>query len=480
MRGTSLRNGPAATRLLIGAAALLTQLCVANSESPGQQPTPPSNTRAPIRSRAKALSNVQVPTGAARPSHELQTYQPPPQQPPPQNPPPRLILSPSSQQVRVGEIVTFTAGSSVTLDLPRPMMFSINYGDDTPEETVELYGPPVPHRFTQPRTYKVRVYSGDLIARRFPAAAAETTIVVSPWSITPTATQIDLGKPITVNIDNPSNDKAIRYLFHFANDQEPSEPSATPYKSYVYHSPGTFQVSADISVVDGLTSFLWTTRSLDIVVKELAVTALRLKAEPLPVEVGKDVSFTATFDSPFGANDSNIAFNFLFGDGKSTDWQPGRTATHSYAAPNDNYQAQVKVGWRNAQTGQYSDIASSEPHPIQVLALQSPPPVTNSSNRPQGEDQRDGPDRPPYVVYFLTALVVIAIALLFASYKTWNAHYAAKPEYTAHADRGSAQANDGRVNVEFELRMNQNSGGSLFQIDPSPAGLIRFERITHD
>jgi hypothetical protein len=492
----------AAEKLAIAMALVLMPPCLATVWSLGQQkPVQSPKSRVQIQNKSPVEKKIPGPVDGGKtvylPPKPPQT--PAPQTPPKQEPPPQTPLPPTPprqgpplqlafipQRVRVGEQVTFIVRLPVQRrDLVQGVPpLAINFDDGTPEEQVEINSPGVAHRFAVARSYDVRVYFGDLKSRKYqPAPVSNTvTVQVDPWSFTPSAAQVGVGEQVTLKIDNPPADSNISYRFHFGEDSQAADWSAKADAPYRYHSGGKFSPHVDIQVTDGSRQIAASTEPREIVVQALPRTALLLDVQPPSIQAGREISFTATLSSKFETTDQSIWFNFFYGDEKSSDWQRERTARHSYSSAGD-YKAHVVVGWRNAQSNEYREITSSVDHLINVAAIPQEPgrPSNNNQSRPPvGGPLDGGPDLPPYLIYILTGLVVIALALLVASYKTWKGRLSIRPEYVAQADSGSAQTNDGRLTLDFELHFTPNEQEVHYQIDASEAGLIRFERRTHD
>lgn len=406
----------------------------------------------------------------------------PPQTLPPQNPPqppeppaePLLQLTFGPQQVRIGEEVKFMVRRAAErLDLVRRVSFEIDFDDQTERRTVEIATPVISHRFAQARSYNVRLY---LKGGRVQAPVSNTvTVKVDPWTFTPSKTRVEVGEPVTLEIDNPSDDPNINYWFHFREGTETTDWGAVAVATYRYHSGGKFATLVDIRAIDGSGQIVVSTEPKEIVVQQLPKNALLLDVQPPSAQVENSVSFTATFNSKAEPDDKNLGYKFFFGDDTSSEWQRERTIQHPYQAAGD-YQAQVAVGWRNEQSNVYTEITRSESRPI---AIQRPPGTTDNPAGPGPGGTRES-DVPLYIVYIFAGLVVIAMALLIASYRMRKGYLSATPEYVAQPDGGSAQTTDGRLALDFELQFSPNSNEAWYQIHEPTAGLIRFERITHD
>jgi len=163
----------------------------------------------------------------------------PPQTPPPQNPPqppespgePLLQLTFGPQQVRVGEEVKFMVRRAAErLDLVQRISVEIDFDDQTERRTVEIATPVISHRFGQVRSYNVRLYLKNF---RVQAPVSNTvTVKVEPWSFTPSKTRVELGEPVTLKIDNPSDDPNINYRFHFREGTETTDWGAAGEATY--------------------------------------------------------------------------------------------------------------------------------------------------------------------------------------------------------------------------------------------------------
>lgn len=498
-----MRTNPAidrpseAGKLRLAVAFVLAMTCFVTLRSLGQErASPPSKSRVLIQNRsfekkppgpAEAGKTVVVLPLPPAPPQAPTPQNPPPQTPPPQTAPPQtpeqptgppLQLTSSTQQLRVGEEVKFIVKPTVErLDLiQRFPPLEIDFGDGTPARSIEVNTSGLPHRYAERQIYSVRVYLGDTKSRRRQPmpVSNELTVRVDPWSFALSAIQVEVGEPITLKIDNPPDDPNISYRFHFKEDPEMTDWNPAPYDTYRYHTGGKFAPFAEVRSIDGSGQIVASTEPQEIVIRELPKNALLLEVQPQSAAVGNEVSFTATFNSKFGADEKTIGFKFFFGDGFSSEWQRDRTIQRTYSAAGD-YQAQVAVGWRNERSTAFTEMMRSDFRPINIAVQRSP-----GTTEPGPGGARDGSDVPLYLVYIFAGLVLIAVALLVTSYRMRKAYVSVKPEYVAQSDSGSARTTDGRLTLEFELRFAPNVRDAHYQIVPSSTGFIRFERVTND
>ena len=290
------------------------------------------------------------------------------------------------------------------------------------------------------------------------------TVQVEAWSFNASATSVEVGESVLFKVDRPSADRSISYRYAFGDDSPIGVFGSETEAKHSYHSAQTFKPVAEIQVIDTRTRIVTSTAPREISVRELPPSALVLEVKPASasVQVGKEVSFSATLNSKFGPGDPNIRFNFFFGDTKSSGFQREPKAAYRYSSA-DRYSAHVEVAWRNAESNIDTVLARSADHQITVTAV--PPPA---------------PDGPPYLVFILPALFLIAMAILFAGYRSWKGRFSVRPEYFANPNAGSLQANARDLALDFEFHFSPDVSQALYRLDASEAGLIRFERITHD
>ena len=387
--------------------------------------------------------------------------------------PPRFQLSLTSQPVRVGEPATFSLQPvNLLREFSRGLVFY--FGDKSPLRSLEGDSQEISHWYSAEGDYPVSVYLGDPKG----AQVNDPVIVhIGPWSLRPVPAEVDIGEEVFFEIDNPPTDKGFEYWFHFDDDDSPADGWRSKWQaSHRYHSAGTHQPYAEVRrVIDGSTKAAQTAR-LQISVRRLPDADLRLSVVPNDtVQVGKDVKFTATLECKFDKDDSHIRYRFEFGDTEHGEWQPSTETTHRYSLAG-THPAQVEVAWVDEQSKIHSSIATSKP-PYQIvvtpIAQVNPPP----KNVPPSSPSRGEPN---WKLITISALAVVALAILFAGYQTLKGHFSVKPDYRAHRDIGFAQVNGGSLAMEFDIHLKPDVTEARYQLEVPEAGLIRYERRQHE
>lgn len=474
---------PRLSNFIIDAIKTAASLCVigalsmigtnANGGQTPQSRTEPNQNRPVDQRKPPPTNDPAKSTYVLRPQNP-QAQTPPVQTEPPQMPPLQLTFSP--EHPRIGEAVTFTLKQAT--DLTRRLSFRIKF-DDGSEEAIALNGPGTSHRFSEDRLYKVQV-SGSFGARAIGVPSIETTteVQVERWSFTASPSSAELGEPVTFNIENPSADPAIKYLFHFGESTAARPFSADANAVYRYHSAATFNPFVEVQTVDrSLTS---TTEKKEIIVRPLQPGALKLDAEPTSLQTGKEVLFTATLKSQFEAEDASIAFRFSFDDGITSAPQRDRIARHAYSEARV-FNPAVILGWFDPQSREFREIIRASSLPVTVTG-QAPANVAPSSGAGNERGTRDnrGDEWPAYIVYILAGLVLVGAGLLYASYRTWRGQTTATPMYVAYFDEGRSETEGYGLRLNFEVEISSNTEDATYSCDDNGRSLIRFERITYE
>lgn len=422
-------------------------------------------------------------------------------QPPQQQPHFKVIFAP--QSVRVGETVSFTLQPvNMPADFSRPL--EIDFGDKSPRQQLAAGQMNASHWYSAPGAYPVAVYLAGLrsaVIRSTPISEP-LTLQVGSWVLSKLPGAVEIGEPVTLSFDSPSTDRSIEYQFHFGDDPPASGWVSESRATHLYHSAGTFKLFIEIRrAIDRPMNALAKTAELPIVVKPLPQNALRLDVTPKPqVQTGETVTFTATLVSRFAKGDSHIRFKFYFGDGTSSEWQVDPVSPHAYALVGP-HSARVEAAWFSERPGSQTTFATSDPHRIEVSAPTQPnsPPQdagsnTNRSgvpgpaqgNRPANSNRSTGSssgfwrDLGRYSSIIIPAIVVIALAIVFAGYQTLKGRFSVKPEYRAHRDIGVAQMRGGSLSIEFDIHLKPDVTDARYKFDVSEAGLIRYERRQRD
>jgi PKD domain-containing protein len=384
---------------------------------------------------------------------------------------PSFKLTSVPQSVRILETVKLSLAPP-ELVRRQSSFLGIDFGDgklgrldeDNNTAASHWYSPEQPQR----DHYDVKVYS--LEAPQGPGLSNRVQVV--PWTLSPVPQkEIEIGDEVHFNIVNPPAGQSIQYWFHFDEDDSPEAKWTSDAKvKHRYHSPGPHKPYAEVRrVIDGST-VATPTAPLQINVKQLADTALLLTSVPNnTVQAEKDVKFTATFGPKLGNDDSHIRYRFDFGDKIQSEWQVSSESTHRYSLVGAHL-AQVEVGWEYEQSKTPRPIATSKPpHQIEVTAI----PVASWW-------QRLSRDLKPYSTIIIPALVVIALAILFAGYQTLKGRVSVRPDYRAHRDLGIALTTGRSVAIDFDIRLKPDVTEAQYQLDAPEAGLIRYERRVHE
>ncbi len=407
-------------------------------------------------------------------------------QPPQQQPHFKVILAP--QTVRVGETLTFTLQPvNIPNGFSRPL--EIDFGDKTPRQQLPGGQMNATHWYAATGTYSVAVYLVGLRSAAFQTRpiSEPLTLQVGSWALSKLPGAVEIGEQVSLSIDNPSTDRSIEYQFHFGDDPPASGWVSESQATHRYHSAGTFKLSIEIrKAIDRPMNALARTAELPIVVKPLPQNGLRLDVAPKPqVQAGETVTFTATLISRFDKGDSHIRFKFNFGDGKSSDWQLDPVAPHTYSLAG-LHSARVEAAWFSERPGSQAPFAASEPHRIEVTEPAQPngpaqdagsnanrggvigPAQGNrpaNSNRSTGSSSGFWRDLGRYSGIIIPAIVVIALAIMFAGYQTMKGRFSVKPDSLA---------------IEFGIHLKPDVTEARYQLDVSEAGLIRYERRQSD
>jgi hypothetical protein len=418
-------------------------------------------------------------------------------QPPRPQPHFKVIFAP--QSVRVGETVSFTLQPvNIPAGFSRPL--EIDFGDKTPRQQLAGGQMNATHWYAAPGTYSVAVYLTGLRS-----AAVQTrplseplTVQVGSWALSKLPGEVEIGEPITLSIDNPSTDRSIEYQFHFGDDPPASGWVRESQATHQYHSAGTFKLFMEIRrAIDTPTNALARTAEMPVVVKPLPQNALQLDVKPAPkTQAGETVTFTATLISRFDKGDSHIRFKFTFGDGKSSDWQLDPVAPHAYSLAG-LHSARVEAAWFSEQPRSQAPFAASEPFRIDVTEPAQPngpaqdagsnanrggvtgPAQGNrlaNSNRSTGSSSGFWRDLRRYSSIIIPAIVVIALAIMFAGYQTIKGRFSVKPDYRVHRDIGIAQMSGRPLAIEFGIHLKPDVANARYQLDVPEAGFIRYER----
>jgi hypothetical protein len=322
-------------------------------------------------------------------------------------------------------------------------------------------------------------------------------VQVGSWALSKLPGEVEIGEQVSLSIDNPSTDRSIEYQFHFGDDPPASGWVRESQSTHRYHSAATFKLFIEIrKAIDTPINALARTAELPIVVTPLPQNALHMEVTPKPqVQAGETVTFTATLVSRFDKGDSHIRFKFTFGDGKSSDWQLDAVAPHAYSLVGP-HSARVEAAWFSERQGSQSPFAASEPIRIEVTA----PAQSNANrgggtgpaqgNRPANSNRSTGSssgfwrafwlDLGRYSSIIIPAVVVIALAIMFAGYQTMKGRVSVKPDYRAHRDIGIAQMSGGSLAIEFGIHLKPDVTEARYQLDAPEAGLIRYERRQRD
>ncbi|HXU39706.1 MAG TPA: hypothetical protein VN937_25355 [Blastocatellia bacterium] len=471
---------------------------LAPSLSPtGQQPKSPSS---------KARATEKKPPNRIDPNTILTQpgiAQPGISQPPQQQPHFKVIYAP--QAVRVGETVSFTLQSvNIPAGFSRPL--EIDFGDKTPRQQLAGGQMNASHWYSAPGAFSVAVYLTGLRSAAFQTKpiSEPLTLQVGSWALSRLPGAVEIGEQVVLSIDNPSTDRSIEYQFHFGDDPPASGWVSESHATHRYHSAGTVKLFIEIRrAIDPPMNTLARTAELPVVVKPLPQNSLRLDVTPAPkVRAGETVTFTATLVSGFDKGDSHIRFKFSFGDGKSSDWQPDPVAAHTYSLVGLR-SARVEAAWFSGRPGSPTTFAASEPQQIEVTVTAPAQPngpaqdAGSNANRggvigpAQGNRPANGKsstgsssgfwrDLGRYSSIIIPAIIVIALAILFAGYQTMKGRFSVKPDYRAHRDIGIGQTSGGSLAIEYGIHLKPDVAEARYHLDAPEAGLIRYERRQRD
>lgn len=422
-------------------------------------------------------------------------------QPPQQQAHFKVISAP--QAVRVGETVSFTLQPvNIPTGFSRPL--EIDFGDKTPRAQLAGGQMNATHWYSAPGSYPVAVYLVGLRSAAFQTKpiSEPLTVQVGSWALSKLPGAVEIGEQFSLSIDTPSTDRSIEYQFHFGDDPPASGWVRESQATHRYHSAGTFKLSIEIRrAIDTPMNALARTAELPIVVKPLQQNALRLDVAPKPqVQAGDTVTFTATLISRFDKGDSHIRFKFTFGDGKSSDWQLDPVSPHAYSLAG-RHSARVEAAWFSERPGSQAPFAASEPFRIEVTEPAQPNgpgqdagsnsnpgggPGPAQGNRPSNGNRSTGSssgfwrDLGRYSGIIIPAIVVIALAIMFAGYQTMKGRFSVKPDYRAHRDVGIAEMSGGSLAIDFGIHLRPDVTEARYQLDAPEAGLIRYERRQRD
>lgn len=425
-------------------------------------------------------------------------------QPPQQQPHFKVI--PAPEPVRVGETVSFTLQPvNIPTGFSRPL--EIDFGDKSSRQQLAGGQMNATHWYSAPGTYSVAVYLVGLRSAAFQTKpiSEPLTLQVGSWALSKLPGEVEIGEQFSLSIDTPSTDRSIEYQFHFGDDPPASGWVSESQATHRYHSAGTFRLFIEIrKAIDRPMNALARTAELPIVVKPLQQNALRLDVTPKPkVQAGETVTFTATLISRFDRGDSHIRFKFTFGDGKASEWQLDPVAPHTYSLAGLP-SARVEAAWFSERTGSQAPFAASEPFRIEVTESPQPNgPAQNAGsnanrggvngpaqgNRPANGNRSTGSagsslgfwrDLGRYSSIIIPAIVVIALAIMFAGYQTMKGRFSVKPDYRVHRDIGIAQMSGGSLAIEFGIHLKPDVTEARYQLDVPEAGFIRYERRQRD
>lgn len=417
----------------------------------------------------------------------------------PPRPQPHFKVTFAPQSVRVGETVSFTLQPvNIPTGFSRPL--EIDFGDKTPRQQLPGGQMNAAHWYSAPGTYSVAVYLAGLrsTAVQTKSLSEPLSVQVGSWALSKLPGEVEIGEPITLSIDNPSTDRSIEYQFHFGDDPPASGWVSEPQATHRYHSAGTFKLFMEIRrAIDTPANALARTAEMPVVVKPLPQNALQLDVKPAPkVQTGETVTFNATLISRFDKGDSHIRFKFTFGDGKSSDWQLDPAAPHAYSLAG-LHSARVEAAWFSEQPRSQAPFAASEPFRIDVTEPAQPngpaqgtasnanrggvtgPAQGNrpaNSNRSTGSSSGFWRDLRRYSIIIIPAIVVIALAIVFAGYRTMKGRFSVKPDYRVHPDIGIAQMSGRSLAIEFGIHLKPDVTNARYHLDAPEAGLIRYER----
>ncbi len=247
----------------------------------------------------------------------------------------------------VDETITFRA-NPITNSPNQQFNYLFDFGDGT--QTQRQSNREINHSYNNRGNYKASVAlfarNGDILAKSeivvinvndLILPQGSTSFVVDPL-------QSVTGEKISFRFAVQSDNKNLRYRFHYGKNIEPSQWLKINESDYIYERPGVYRVYGEIGRFDGETVYT---------ILEMESRQVNIKPKysiQLSTETQTIVDKPLTFKAVVETNDENpvLRYKFDFGDQTQTVTSAGNKVKHLYSKEG-TYRARVSLYSRQGE-----------------------------------------------------------------------------------------------------------------------------------
>jgi hypothetical protein len=299
---------------------------------------------------------------------------------------------------------------------------------------------------------------------------------------------VQQGKPVNFGARAEATNSNVRYRFVFG-DGSSRDWQTSDRVTHEYSSKGNYVATVSLGLIrDGKIKALSSDKQRIQVTSSAPATAVDFQVNPTAVSMGQAVGFNARV-TPV---ETDLRYRFVFGDGPSkTDWQTGSQTSHTYNAAGV-YSAHVEIGrWTN---GRVTPVATSDNRVVSVtegaISSASPKPtelggggggapgdsgtVASPTIRREGDPGNGLPGS--WWPYWL-----LAIPLIFAAYKAYQALVAPRTTFHVNRDPGDAEVDSAAKGLEISsqvlLRPNVSDAQYLVRSDDAIVRSVRRDNV---